>query len=103
MQVNVYLFQIWRPERPLVTSMLTDVYTTGNWQRVSFVGRLLDPTATDTTILLRTPTVGMTVEINGFMYSTGPNLYEAFDGATNGGTWAGTAYASVSTKTISPV
>lgn len=44
--------------------------------------------------------IGDTLRTDDVMVTKGPTLVDYFDGATNGGTWTGTAHASASTKEL---
>ena len=79
--------------------MVPAIVTTGEWQRVMFFGRLKSETFT-ANIRLSSPGAGVTLEVTDVMMTEGSNLYDFFDGDTNGGAWAGTANNSQSTKTI---
>jgi hypothetical protein len=80
-----------------------NVVADGNWQRHSFTFVVPAGVTSVRPSFWRggaSATNGDLLDVDSTMWTLGRDQVAYFDGATNGGTWAGTAHASTSTKTV---
>ncbi|MDI9914355.1 right-handed parallel beta-helix repeat-containing protein [Rhodococcus sp. IEGM 1379] len=74
---------------------------TGDWQRIDMTVVLpADGSRLDFNIALDSATVGMVLDVDAVMVTTGTALWPYFDGSSPGAAWSGTANASTSVLTL---